>query len=125
MRSKPRLFLLLGLSVTAAGVLTSCGGAAKVPGKDPGEAGANPNPAGVSVGVVKVGRKDLGRTLTLSSELVPFQEIDVYAKESGYVKDLHNVDYGTHLQKDQIIATLEIPELQSQLRQDDAAIKRA
>ena len=28
----------------------------------------------------------LSRSLTISSELVPFQEIDVYAKESGYVK---------------------------------------
>ena len=69
-------------------------------------------------------RKSLGRTLTVSSELVPFQEIDVYAKESGYVKEL-NVDYGTRVQKDQVLATLEIPELQSQLKQDDAAIKNA
>jgi RND family efflux transporter MFP subunit len=66
----------------------------------------------------------MGRSLTLSSELVPFQEIDIYAKESGYIKDLP-VDYGTHVQKGQLIATLEIPELQSQLRQDDAAISNA
>ena len=62
--------------------------------------------------------------MTLSSELVPFQEIDVYAKESGFVKEL-NVDYGTHVQTDQVLATLEIPELQSQLKEDDAAIKNA
>ena len=65
-----------------------------------------------------------GGHLTLSSELVPFQEIDVYAKESGYVKEL-NVDYGSRVQANQILATLEIPELQSQLKQDDAAIKNA
>ena len=41
------------------------------------------------VGVMLLGRKDLQRQLTLSSELVPFQEIDVYAKESGFVKDLN------------------------------------
>jgi RND family efflux transporter MFP subunit len=62
--------------------------------------------------------------LTLSSELVPFQEIDVYAKESGYVKQL-NVDYGTHVQADQVLATLEIPELQLQVKEDEAAIKNA
>ncbi len=78
----------------------------------------------VSVGVIRVGHKDLGRTLTLSSELVPFQEIDVYAKESGYVREL-NVDYGTRVQANQTLATLEIPELQSQLKQDDAAIRNA
>ncbi len=69
-------------------------------------------------------RKNLGRTLTVSSELVPFQEIDVYAKESGFVKDL-KVDYGSHVQKDQVLATLEIPELQLQVKEDDAAVKNA
>ncbi len=124
MKSKTRLAVLLGVSVVAAGVLASCGGAGKVQAKDPGEPGANPNPAGVSVGVVKVIRRNVGRTLTVSSELVPFQEIDVFAKESGFVKDL-NVDYGSHVQKDQVLATLEIPELQLQVKEDDAAVKNA
>ncbi|HXM43093.1 MAG TPA: efflux RND transporter periplasmic adaptor subunit [Bryobacteraceae bacterium] len=61
------------------------------------------------------------RQLTLSSELVPFQEIEVYAKESGYVRQL-NVDYGTRVAAGQLMAVLEIPELQAQLEQDKAAI---
>jgi RND family efflux transporter MFP subunit len=117
MNPPARTLLCVGLIAIAAGVLASCGGAEKV------QAGAAAS-TGVSVGVIKIGRKNLGRTLTLSSELVPFQEIDVYAKESGYVKEL-NVDYGTRVQANQVIATLEIPELQSQLKQDDAAIKNA
>ncbi len=60
--------------------------------------------------------------LTVSSELVPFQEIDVYAKEAGYVKEL-SVDYGSHVRKGQIMAVLEIPELEAQLQQDQAAIQ--
>jgi RND family efflux transporter MFP subunit len=79
---------------------------------------------GVSVGVVKVGRRTLGRTMTISSELVPFQEIDVYAKESGFVKTL-NVDYGSRVKTGDVMAVLEIPELELQLQQDDAAIKNA
>ena len=47
-----------------------------------------------TVGVTRAARKPMMRQLTLSSELVPYQEIDVYAKESGFVKDLL-VDYGT------------------------------
>src|SRR5579864_6157569 len=50
----------------------------------------------ITVGVTKVVKKSLGRQITLSSELVPFQEIDVYAKESGYVKKLM-VDYGSRV----------------------------
>jgi len=64
----------------------------------------------VTVGVTKVVKKSLGRDITLSSELVPFQEIDVYAKESGYVKKLL-VDYGSHVKAGQVMAILEIPEL--------------
>lgn len=78
----------------------------------------------VTVGVTRVEKKSLGRELTLSSELVPFQEIDVYAKESGYIKDL-KVDYGTHVKAGQVMAVLEIPELEAQLEVDQAEIKNA
>ncbi|MGA8343026.1 MAG: efflux RND transporter periplasmic adaptor subunit [Candidatus Sulfotelmatobacter sp.] len=78
----------------------------------------------ITVGVTKVVKKSLGRKITLSSELVPFQEIDVYAKESGYVKKLM-VDYGTHVKAGQVMAILEIPELEAQLQEDQAEIKNA
>ncbi len=80
--------------------------------------------AAVTVGVTKVVKKTLSRQITLSSELVPFQEIDVYAKESGYVQKL-DVDYGTQVKAGQVMAILEIPELQAQLEQDQAEIKNA
>jgi RND family efflux transporter MFP subunit len=77
-----------------------------------------------TVGVTPVTRKPMMRQLTVSSELVPFQEIDVYAKESGFVKDLL-VDYGSRVQKGQLMAVLEIPELEMQIQQDTAAIASA
>lgn len=80
-------------------------------------------PAAV-VGVTRVVKKSLGRQITLSSELVPFQEIDVYAKEAGYVKKL-DVDYGTHVKAGQVMAVLEIPELEAQLQEDEAEIRNA
>lgn len=76
------------------------------------------------VAVARVARKAIDRELTMSSELVPFEEIDVYAKESGYVTQL-KVDYGSHVRKGDVLAVLEIPELQAQLQQDDAAVKNA
>jgi RND family efflux transporter MFP subunit len=78
----------------------------------------------ITVGVTKVVKKSLGREITLSSELVPFQEIDVYAKEAGYVKKLM-VDYGTRVKAGQVMAILEIPELEAQLQEDQAEIKNA
>jgi RND family efflux transporter MFP subunit len=78
----------------------------------------------VTVGVTMVVKKSLGRQITLSSELVPFQEIDVFAKQSGYVKKLM-VDYGSHVKAGQVMAILEIPELEAQLQEDQAEIKNA
>jgi RND family efflux transporter MFP subunit len=124
MSSKGYATWLAGLVVVMGGVAASCGGSRKVHAKDPDSADSNSGSGDVTVGVVQVGKKDLGRTLTLSSELVPFQEIDVYAKESGFVKEL-NVDYGSHVKANQTIATLEIPELQLQLKEDDAATRNA
>ena len=96
--------------------LSSCSGTANRPVQASGPS--------IAVGVTKVVNKSLGRQVTLSSELVPFQEIDVYAKESGYVKKLL-VDYGTRVKAGQVMAILEIPELEAQLQEDQAEIKNA
>ena len=106
---------IVGIAFLLAVGLSSCSGGSN------GKASADEV---VTVGVTKVVKKTLSRQITLSSELVPFQEIDVYAKESGYVQKL-NVDYGTHVKTGQTMATLEIPELQAQLEQDEAEIKNA
>ena len=107
----------IGLAAMLALGLSGCSG-----GRSQGvEASAQ---SAVTVGVTQVVKKTLSRQITLSSELVPFQEIDVYAKESGYVQKL-NVDYGSHVKAGQVMATLEIPELQAQLQEDQAEIKNA
>ena len=62
--------------------------------------------------------------MEISSEFLPFQEIEVYAKVSGYVQKL-DVDWGTRVKKGQLLAVLEIPELQQQLQQDEAAGHRS
>ncbi len=85
--------------------------------------GTDPEPTLTTVGVTTVTVKPLSRYLTVSSELVPFQEIDVYAKESGYVKQLL-VDYGTRVKKGDLMAVLEIPELETKLARDAATVKR-
>jgi RND family efflux transporter MFP subunit len=106
---------IIGIMTTAA-IASSCSGK-----RQHVEASTTP---GVTVGVTRIVRRTLSRELTLSSELVPFQEIDVYAKESGYVKKLY-VDYGTRVKAGQVMATLEIPELEAQLQEDQAEIKNA
>lgn len=82
----------------------------------------NAQPQAATVGVAPVTERPVSQHLTISSELVPFQEIDVYAKEAGYVKKLL-VDYGSHVKAGQLMAVLEIPELEAQLQEDEAAIR--
>jgi RND family efflux transporter MFP subunit len=74
--------------------------------------------------VVKVARRNIANSLQIASEFQPFQEIDVYAKVSGYIQKLY-VDWGTHVHQGQLMAVLEIPELEQQIQQDEAAVEHA
>jgi RND family efflux transporter MFP subunit len=103
------IFVMIILSMFAAG----CGDAHKADAADVPQAA-----------VVRVQRKSLSSTLEIASEFLPYQEIDVYAKVSGYIQKLY-VDWGTHVKEGQILAVLEIPELQQQLLQDEASARRA
>jgi len=104
----------IGLVIIVTALLPSCG---RVRAKGNAQAAE-------TVAVAKVARQTLERTITLSAELVPFQDIDVFAKESGYVKKLY-VDYGSRVKEGQLMAILEIPELEAQLQEDQGDVKNA
>jgi len=77
-----------------------------------------------TVAVVQAARADLATDLILTAEFTPFQEIDVMAKVSGYIKDI-KVDIGDRVREGQLLATLEIPEMQDDLTRAAAAIDEA
>jgi RND family efflux transporter MFP subunit len=107
---------VLSSSFLLAGLLAGCGGAHKATADDVASAPA--------AAVVKVARRNIADNLEIASEFQPFQEVDVYAKVSGYIHKL-NVDFGTHVRQGQVLAVLEIPELQEQLQQDEASVRRS
>jgi RND family efflux transporter MFP subunit len=78
----------------------------------------------LTVAVARVTRGDVSQVLTIAAEFRPFQEIDVHAKVAGYVKSIP-VDVGDRVKPGQLLAVLEIPELQDEVAQDEASIKRA
>jgi RND family efflux transporter MFP subunit len=104
--------------VASAAALLSC---ARNSGANTPEATAAPAP---TVAVVKVTRADLSSKLVLTAEFEPFQEIDVMAKVSGYIREI-NVDIGDRVHEGQVFATLEIPEMQDDLTRAAAAIQQA
>lgn len=76
------------------------------------------------VGVNRVTRQDLSRTLNLAAEFRPYQEVDLDAKVAGYVQNIY-VDIGDHVRAGQLLAVLEIPELQDQVDQARATVQRS
>jgi len=103
------------VAIAPAIVIVGCSGAGKT------NADASDAPR---VAVVKVVRKNLASQLEIASEFEPFQEVDVYAKVSGYIQKLY-VDWGTHVKQGQLLAVLEIPELEEQLHQDEAGVHKS
>ncbi|MFZ3201404.1 MAG: efflux RND transporter periplasmic adaptor subunit [Candidatus Acidiferrales bacterium] len=106
----------LAAALALAGLLSGCSRAQKASADNPVNA--------PHVAVVKVARLDLSNNLEIASEFLPYQEISVYAKVSGYIKKLY-VNWGTHVRQGQLLAVLEIPELQQQVDLDQAAARRS
>lgn len=74
--------------------------------------------------VVRAEEHPLGVPLALAGAFKPFQDVDVHAKVSGYIKTIH-VDVGSHVKNGQTIAVLEVPELAAELSGAAAAVRRA
>jgi RND family efflux transporter MFP subunit len=80
--------------------------------------------AAPAVAVVKVDREDLYKEITIPAEFRPYNEVELHAKVSGYVKQI-NVDIGDKVEPGELLAVLEIPELQDELDHAYATQQRA
>jgi RND family efflux transporter MFP subunit len=76
------------------------------------------------VPAVRVVRTDLRNSITLTAEFQPYYEVDVMAKEAGYIKHML-VDIGDRVKEGQLLATLEIPELQADLTKAKSDVQTA
>lgn len=70
----------------------------------------------------KLQKEKLNTALQLPGELTAFQQVDLYAKVSSFVKTL-NVDIGSEVKKGQLLMTLEAPETNSQLAAAKSRLK--
>ncbi len=76
------------------------------------------------VTAARVIRQDMYDRLTRYAEFRPYEEVELHAKVSGYVKEI-NVDFGDRVKAGQLLAVLEVPELSDELHRALAAQKRA
>jgi RND family efflux transporter MFP subunit len=104
--------LLSVLTAAAVSLLMSCKSA-------PPPAAAVP-----SVPVATVVPATLTNDLVLTAEFIPYQDVDVMSKVAGYVKSI-GVDIGDHVQTNQVLATLEVPEIQDDVAKAKAGLSAA
>jgi len=107
------LFVALGCNTTPS---DSSGGST---------APAAATPAGPTmVSTVPVASRTLQTTIVLPAQLVPYQQVDIYPKVTGFVETV-TVDRGSHVQRGQLLVRLTAPELVSQRSQAEAAVRAA
>jgi len=105
--------LVLGLiTASSACVLTSCKSVTPAAAELP------------IVPVATVGSATLLNNLVLSAEFEPFQDVDVMAKVAGYVREIR-VDIGSHVKQGEVLAVLEVPEIQDELEKAKAGVAAA
>lgn len=69
-----------------------------------------------AVAIVSPSAKTPGSGLNLPAEVRPWQEASIFARVNGYLKSWL-VDIGAHVEKDQLLAEIDTPDLDQQLAQ--------
>ena len=77
-----------------------------------------------SVDVVKVKRSPFVSKLLLPGNITPLIEAPIFARASGYVVK-RSVDIGDHVSANQLMATIDAPDLDQQVAQGRAALSQA
>ena len=65
--------------------------------------------------IAPVTRATITHTLNLAGQFQPYQVVDVHAKVSGYIRHIY-VDIGDKVRQGEVLAVLEVPELDAQLK---------
>jgi len=123
---KNNLVAGLAIVVCSTGILTGC---SNTDGEKSakGDSGVSAAPAhsdsaaaGTATFILKKGR--FSTDLHVPGELIAFQQVEVYAKVSSFVKKLY-VDVGSEVREGQLLVTMEAPELESQLASAESRVK--
>ncbi len=80
------------------------------------------NPAGTTLETISLKKDTLEGSMIIPGELIANQTVDIYAKVTGFVKEL-KVDIGSKVKTGQVLIVLEAPELVSQLNAAHSRLK--
>ncbi|HXD76951.1 MAG TPA: efflux RND transporter periplasmic adaptor subunit [Puia sp.] len=130
MRNCRSFVAMLAAAILSSGLWTACSN----PGEKKDDAGSTtaghrdsggartPDSAksGPATFVLEKGR--LSTSLYVPGELIAFQQVDLYAKVNSFVRKVY-ADVGSEVKEGQLLATMEAPELQSQLSSAESRMK--
>lgn len=116
MKNNSPSFLFL-YSIILAGLLSGCGSKEKE--EEQKDINAKPD---THIETFRLQKDKLTGALQLPGELIAFQQVDLYAKVTSFVKEL-KVDIGTEVKEGQLLITLEAPELNSQVAAAESRLK--
>jgi RND family efflux transporter MFP subunit len=119
MRRHRKLLLSVGLAVSVL-LLILIVSRVRAGGPPHTNNGRDVVPAAVAV----AHRTAIGNTFAVAGEFVPYQEIEMHAKVTGYVRKI-KVDIGDRVKTGQVLAVLEVPELMAQLRGAEAGVRHS
>jgi len=77
-----------------------------------------------SVAIYIAKNDSVEKTITLPSELLPYERVEIRSKVQGYLKKI-NVDIGTRVRKGQLLALIDAPEITSRVSEFTEKIQSA
>jgi membrane fusion protein (multidrug efflux system) len=128
MNHKRSMIAMLAVGLLSGAMLAGCSDSdGEQKGKNDGVAGgsvpaghSDSANAGTPTFVLEKGR--FSTSMYVPGELIAFQQVDLYAKVNSFVQKLY-VDVGSEVREGQLLATMEAPELQSQLASAESRMK--
>ncbi len=108
--------------ITTFSTLITCASCSRNGGAD--SALAQTGTAPITITVTKAQQRDLVDRIDLTGNLTADEQVTVYAKVPGYLKNIH-FDIGGRVRQGQLIAELEVPEMTTALTEKRAAVVKA
>jgi RND family efflux transporter MFP subunit len=112
------------LSFVSAALVLAVVGCTTAPSDKSDNSAKQAAAAPTTVAAISVASKKLQTTISLPAQLVPYEQVDIYPKVTGFV-DAVSVDRGSRVQRGQLLVRLTAPELNSQRSQAEAAVRAA
>jgi membrane fusion protein (multidrug efflux system) len=72
--------------------------------------------------VVAAQKGKLSSSIQVPGELIPYQQVEIYAKESSFVKKIY-VDVGSEVKQGQLLVSMEAPEINSRMSEAQSNLK--